>query len=72
MLDAERTTTALAVGLGVSTWQWAAKSEAYRRVALSEQVEIKLRKEAYYAWQVAGIRSASSVNSRTRSAVGCR
>ena len=53
-------TTALAIGLGVSTWQWAAKSEAYRRVALSEQVEIKLRKEAYHARQVAETQAAAA------------
>jgi tRNA A-37 threonylcarbamoyl transferase component Bud32 len=51
-------TTALAIGLGVSTWQWAEKSEAYRRVALSEQVEVKLRKEAYHARQVAETQAA--------------
>jgi eukaryotic-like serine/threonine-protein kinase len=44
---------ALTIRLGVSTWQWAEKSEAHRRVALSEQAEIHLREEAFVARQLA-------------------
>jgi serine/threonine protein kinase/WD40 repeat protein len=46
-------TAALAIGLVVSTWQWAEKSEAYRRAAISERAEIRLREEAFEARQVA-------------------
>lgn len=42
-------TAALAIGLGISTWQWVEKSRAYQRVALSEQREVGLREEAYEA-----------------------
>ncbi|MBC8347562.1 MAG: protein kinase [Verrucomicrobia bacterium] len=44
---------ALAIGFGFTTWQWIEKSEAYRQIAISEQVEIGLREQAAAAKQVA-------------------
>ena len=53
---------ALTIGLCFTTWQWLEKSEAYRRIALSEEVEIGLREQALAAKRVA--ETQASVNRR--------
>lgn len=51
---------ALAIGLGFTTWQWIEKSEAYRRVAQSEQSEIRLKVEAVEAREAAEVKAAEA------------
>jgi WD40 repeat protein len=51
---------ALAIGLSFTTWQWIEKSEAYRRIAQSEQSEIRLREEAVAARGAAEIKAAEA------------